>query len=576
MSKARELAELSRTVSDSADAVAITIDSSENVTFANAVSATSMALASTGATQLTIEDTDNGFAASKLNVQNGGRDLKVTVPQDIIFNTGGSDRLTLFDNGAITATGDITISSAGPGITLTDTDNNPDYQIKNGNGSFRIIDTTNSVDRININSSAHVGINNNSPEYALDVDDDTGNAYIAINRATQSQGEVGYKLDGGTSGGDWFIYQKTSGNDLNFYQGSDRVTFMANGNVGIGTGTSVSAKFHVVGSPQATSGALAFLRNSDATSSNTTFGGVLFSSSPGTDFSIGKSNVNAATSLSFRNGNTGAVLMDLNASGHLTVGNTDLTPADNSVNGTAILADGRINHNAQSQAALTVGRTGTAGELATFKKNGTTVGKVGAGTYFFVAGGSAGGTHSGLRFINDQSIRPCTSSGGNNDDQVNLGANTTRFKNLYLSGGAYLGGTTSANLLDDYEQGSWALATTALSGVSVLAAQYTKIGQLVVADIRVTWTGSTNDGSAVSFSLPFVSQNPGNSTSRTGIVFYQGSSIFGGNAISAHISQGGSNVSFYNTGGGTFRSLLASDVNGSYNWLVTVSYFTDL
>jgi len=35
MSKARELAELSRTVSDSADAVAITIDSSENVTFAN-------------------------------------------------------------------------------------------------------------------------------------------------------------------------------------------------------------------------------------------------------------------------------------------------------------------------------------------------------------------------------------------------------------------------------------------------------------------------------------------------------------------------------------------------------------
>ena len=35
MSKARELAELSRTVSDSADATAITINSSEEVTFAD-------------------------------------------------------------------------------------------------------------------------------------------------------------------------------------------------------------------------------------------------------------------------------------------------------------------------------------------------------------------------------------------------------------------------------------------------------------------------------------------------------------------------------------------------------------
>ena len=130
-----------------------TLNLDTNLTGLGSVAATSMALASTGATELTIEDTDNGFAASKINVQNGGRDLKVTVPQDIIFNTGGSDRLTLFDSGAITATGDITISSAGPTITLTDTDNNPDYQIKNGNGTFRVIDTTNSVDRINITSS---------------------------------------------------------------------------------------------------------------------------------------------------------------------------------------------------------------------------------------------------------------------------------------------------------------------------------------------------------------------------------------------------------------------------------------
>jgi hypothetical protein len=76
------------------------------------------------------------------------------------------------------------------------------------------------------------------------------------------------------------------------------------------------------GSPVATSGALATFRNSDATSSNTTFGGVHFSSSPGTDFSIGKANVNAATSLSFRNGNTGASLMDLTSAGNVGIGSS--------------------------------------------------------------------------------------------------------------------------------------------------------------------------------------------------------------------------------------------------------------
>jgi hypothetical protein len=30
-----------------------------------------------------------------------------------------------------------------------------------------------------------------------------------------------------------------------------------------------------------------------------------------------------------------------------------------------------------------------------------------------------------------------------------------RFKDLYLSGGVYLGGTVAANYLDDYEEGTW-------------------------------------------------------------------------------------------------------------------------
>jgi hypothetical protein len=43
------------------------------------------------------------------------------------------------------------------------------------------------------------------------------------------------------------------------------------------------------------------------------------------------------------------------------------------------------------------------------------------------------------------------------DAAVDLGTSTVRFKDLYLSGGVYLGGTGSANHLDDYEEGTFTL-----------------------------------------------------------------------------------------------------------------------
>ena len=84
----------------------------------------------------------------------------------------------------------------------------------------------------------------------------------------------------------------------------------------IGT-TAQSSLFYLYGVPQATSGALATFRDSNATSSNTSFGSLVFSSSPGTDYAIGKSNVNTASTLSFRNANTGTSYVDIDSSGNL-------------------------------------------------------------------------------------------------------------------------------------------------------------------------------------------------------------------------------------------------------------------
>ena len=51
---------------------------------------------------------------------------------------------------------------------------------------------------------------------------------------------------------------------------------------------------------------------------------------------------------------------------------------------------------------------------------------------------------------------------------------------LTLSGGVYLGGTGSANLLDDYEEGTWTpTAVSGVTGFTIRRASYTKIGRLV-------------------------------------------------------------------------------------------------
>ena len=46
-----------------------------------------------------IEDNNNGFAATQLLVENGGRDFKVTAPQDTIFVQGSTESARIDSNG---------------------------------------------------------------------------------------------------------------------------------------------------------------------------------------------------------------------------------------------------------------------------------------------------------------------------------------------------------------------------------------------------------------------------------------------------------------------------------------------
>ena len=79
-----------------------------------------------------------------------------------------------------------------------------------------------------------VGIGESSPGATLHVKGSSGNIYGRVERASASQGEVGFWVRGGTAADyNWYIYQKNNGSALNFYNQSDRLSILSGGNVGI-------------------------------------------------------------------------------------------------------------------------------------------------------------------------------------------------------------------------------------------------------------------------------------------------------------------------------------------------------
>ena len=82
------------------------------------------------------------------------------------------------------------------------------------------------------------------------------------------------------------------------------------------------------------------------------------------------------------------------------------------------------------------------------------------------------------------------------------------------SAGIYLGvnSATAANLLDDYEEGTWTPTFThdgsAVSNVTVSKATYSKIGRLVYVQFGTRYTGSDlTGGNLIGGGLPFTSSS---------------------------------------------------------------------
>ena len=193
--------------------------------------------------------------------------------------------------------------------------------------------------------------------------------------------------------------------------------------------------------------------------------------------------------------------MTLDASGNLLVGKTSAGIANN---GFEARADGLTQITRAGGIVASLNRKTSDGAILEFNKDGTAVGAISSVGGVDIAIGSG---NVGLRFQQSApiSLRPTSSAGSTQDGIISLGNSGARFFDLYLSGGVYVGGTGSANHLDDYEEGTWTPIDSSGAGLtfSATSAKYVKIGRQVTAWATVAYPSTADASNARIGGLPF-------------------------------------------------------------------------
>lgn len=125
-------------------------------------------------------------------------------------------------------------------------------------------------------------------------------------------------------------------------------------------------------------------------------------------------------------------------------------------------------------------------------------------------------SHSGLRLALN-AVLPTNASGNVVDNQVDLGKASAnyRFKDLYLSGGAYIGGTAAGNRLDQYEESTFtpSFSFTGGNGTLTTAAAvgtYLRVGAFAFINgfISIGAKGTASGDCRIS-GIPFTPRNTG-------------------------------------------------------------------
>jgi hypothetical protein len=466
------------------------IDSSGNVGIGTSSPSSALHVSGSGAEEIRI--TRTGGAGRSYSTSVGG-----SLEYNIRDEDAGVNRLS------ISTAGNVGIGTSSPDVNLHIKGNDGLVIEDDGTTNFFRIQTSNSGDavfytgsggtpteRMRIDSSGNVGIGTSSPATTLDVN---GSAYIragSILGLYNTDNTNQYQIyNGGSSGAN--IGQ------LVFTQGgvAERMRIDSSGNVGIGAASPSSTfRTSIYGDGSSIIGGVEF-RNAAAGGATFTIGHASATSPSAT------LNVTTAANLTFNTDDTERMRID--SSGNLLVGKT--TNNTLGVVGGNFSADGWVQLTSSGSRPLMLNRKTSDGSLIDFYKDSSYFGSIAsnAGSNLVVKGA---GNYAALLLDNsNRRIEPYL------DNATDLGRSIARFKDLYLSGGVYLGGTGSANKLDDYEEGTFAAtATPETSGTITLQSTvntlaYTKIGHLCTVQglLNVTSVSSPVGDAITIATLPF-------------------------------------------------------------------------
>jgi len=273
-----------------------------------------------------------------------------------------------------------------------------------------LIFRTVSAERMRIDSSGNVGIGTGSPSQKLEVSG-TGHTRIQVTAGTSNDAAI-YLGDSGDADAGAVIYDNAP-NALKFRaNGSERMRIDSSGNVGIGTG-SPSSKLHISGTYDTIldGNSVQFTRAGPSYIQNNTAGGyTVFQQASGE-------------------------AMRIDSSGNLLVGKTS---ASSTSTGAELRPTGQAILVADGTNPILMNRQTSDGDIAVFRKDGTTVGSIGsrAGVVSYIALDPRSG---GAGLTGGQAlIYPSNNTGGITDGATDLGGSGGRFKDLYLSGTAYV------------------------------------------------------------------------------------------------------------------------------------------
>ena len=268
--------------------------------------------------------------------------------------------------------------------------------------------------------------------------------------------------------------------------------------------------------------------------------------------------------------NATSTAVTIDASENVLLGKTS---QDSSLSGCELLNNGTAQFTRDGNSGLRINRLTSDGELLRLSKDGTTVGSIISDSGSIMLGSGDVGVY--FDAASDRILPTNITTGSVRNDAIDIGGNPHRFKDLYLSGGVYLGGTGAANKLDDYEEGTFS-ATVGTGTATYLYGEYVKVGSSVTASCLVyNFSNITSTGDQITLALPFAS-NSSSGFGGAGNVMFRYISGVDDVTVSPHIGVNSSILEFFQCNSQNYVTLKHSQLgNSSSRIYFTVTYKTD-